>query len=125
MPFKSFEFESIDDHLRSDGLRTSYPRRNSLTDAPKAGVDSPALRRYNRDMQRSYRQRKNKHRAKRCQKRLAAIEFCAIQLVAIYFLMDARANFPRNARMRRKAHARIRRSHGNREPQQLPSPSIE
>ncbi|GIY79881.1 uncharacterized protein CDAR_423841 [Caerostris darwini] len=52
MPFKSFEFESIDDHLRSDGLRTSYPRRNSLTDAPKAGVDSPALRRYNRDMQR-------------------------------------------------------------------------
>ncbi|XP_054717232.1 uncharacterized protein LOC129226627 [Uloborus diversus] len=46
MPFKSFEFESIDDHLRADGLYGSspyrsslqmgrgstYPRRSSLTD---------------------------------------------------------------------------------------------
>ncbi|XP_042897230.1 uncharacterized protein [Parasteatoda tepidariorum] len=47
MPFKSFEFESIDDHLRTDGLYSSspytrssalfrgsstYPRRSSLTD---------------------------------------------------------------------------------------------
>ncbi|KAF8774659.1 Protein piccolo-like protein [Argiope bruennichi] len=59
MPFKSFEFESIDDHLRSDGLysqymRTSYPRRSSLSDTPltSKAVDSPALRRYNRDMAR-------------------------------------------------------------------------
>ncbi|GBM85433.1 hypothetical protein AVEN_133963-1 [Araneus ventricosus] len=58
MPFKSFEFESIDDHLRGDGLysqytRSSYPRRSSFSDTPltSKAVDSPAMRKYNRDMQ--------------------------------------------------------------------------
>ncbi|GFR07040.1 uncharacterized protein TNCT_377981 [Trichonephila clavata] len=57
MPFKSFEFESIDDQLRTDGMygqyaRSTYPRRSSLSDTPltSKAVDSPAMRRYNRDM---------------------------------------------------------------------------
>ncbi|GFU85107.1 uncharacterized protein TNCV_1553701 [Trichonephila clavipes] len=59
MPFKSFEFESIDDQLRTDGMygqyaRSTYPRRSSLSDTPltSKAVDSPAMRRYNRDMAR-------------------------------------------------------------------------
>lgn len=74
MPFKSYEYESIDDHLRMDGgvygsspyARGSsllprggayQPRRSSLTDTmtlrdTTLGSKSLDLRRYNRDMAR-------------------------------------------------------------------------